>query len=116
MEKIFFGKKFFGEKKIWKKKKFEKKICVGPIIRIGREIRCLPYAGFFCTPCTKINPHCGRRPSSPEAAKYTSLASLTRCSWKSKVEGNEHFNGFVITVTIYVLKMPLNNKFLFFLF
>ena len=22
-------------------------ICIGPIIRIGREIRCLPYAEFF---------------------------------------------------------------------
>ena len=21
--------------------------CIGPTIRIGREIRCLPYAGFF---------------------------------------------------------------------
>ena len=24
-----------------------KKIIIGPIIRIGREIQCLPYAGFF---------------------------------------------------------------------
>ena len=23
-------------------------ICIGPIIRIGRESWCLPYAGFFC--------------------------------------------------------------------
>ena len=23
--------------------------CIGPTIRIGREILCLPYAGFFCT-------------------------------------------------------------------
>ena len=22
--------------------------CIGPTIRIGREILCLPYAGFFC--------------------------------------------------------------------
>ena len=32
---------------MWNKKDFGKKICIGPIIRIGREIRCLPYAGFF---------------------------------------------------------------------
>ena len=25
------------------------KNCVGPTIRIGREIHCLPYAGFFET-------------------------------------------------------------------
>ena len=31
-------------------------ICIGPTIRIGRESRCLPYAGFFCivfTICTR---------------------------------------------------------------
>ena len=31
-------------------------ICIGPIIRIGRESWCLPYAGFFflhCIHCTK---------------------------------------------------------------
>ena len=45
--KNFFGKKIFIEKKNFEKKFLEKKICIGPIIRIGREIRCLPYAGFF---------------------------------------------------------------------
>ena len=36
-----------------KKNKIKKKItqplenCIGPTIRIGREILCLPYAGFF---------------------------------------------------------------------
>ena len=24
-------------------------VCIGPIIRIGRESWCLPYAGFFCS-------------------------------------------------------------------
>ena len=24
-------------------------LCICPIIRIGQEIQCLPYAGFFCT-------------------------------------------------------------------
>ena len=28
-------------------------ICIGPIIRIGRESWCLPYAGFF-----SLQPHC----------------------------------------------------------
>ena len=48
---IKFLEKKILEKKFWKKKfgkkKFGKKICIGPIICIGREIRCLPYAGFF---------------------------------------------------------------------
>ena len=46
-----FWKKKFWKKKIGKKKFgiffFGKQICIGPIIRIGREIRCLPYAGFL---------------------------------------------------------------------
>ena len=29
-------------------------ICIGPIIRIGRESWCLPYAGFFSNPSNKI--------------------------------------------------------------
>ena len=28
-------------------------ICIGPIIRIGRESWCLPYAGFLNTPCER---------------------------------------------------------------
>ena len=28
--------------------------CIGPIIRIGQEIQCLPYAGFFCWKSTNI--------------------------------------------------------------
>ena len=28
--------------------------CIGPTIRIGREILCLPYAGFFFSPIKKF--------------------------------------------------------------
>ena len=43
----FFWKFFFFWKFVFGKLNFGKKICIGPSIRIGREIRCLPYAGFF---------------------------------------------------------------------
>ena len=29
--------------------------CIGATIRIGREIQCLPYAGFFCSIFKKKN-------------------------------------------------------------
>ena len=38
-----------------KKKKNKKKLFIGPIIRIGREIQFLPYAGFFKFQLTSAN-------------------------------------------------------------
>ena len=59
LKKKFLENKFL-EKKFWKKK-FWKKKCIGPIIRIGQEIRCLPYAGFFlknlCCKKKKLSNH-----------------------------------------------------------
>ena len=36
----------------WKKIVQPLQNCIGPTIRIGREILCLPYAGFFCCCCS----------------------------------------------------------------
>ena len=43
--KIFFDP--FKKEILWKQKNSIQKIAVSAIIRIGREIRCLPYAGLL---------------------------------------------------------------------
>ena len=47
--------------------------CIGVSIRIGREIRCLPYAGFFC---------CKPKASYITYPSYTEL-SYTSLFWNS---------------------------------
>ena len=64
------------------------KNCIGPTIRIGREILCLPYAGFFKIYC-KISGKYGKSRWSIEFTKYAHLHPVLLRQFR--YANNKHF-------------------------